>query len=69
MAYICGGFPIQQIFVHTLIVVKQYTIGVNEIFVISFAATSVTALASWYIVEKPAASLIKKIMKNVPENN
>ena len=54
---------------HRLIVVKQYTIGVNEIFVISFAATSVTALASWYIVEKPVASLIKKIMKNIPENN
>lgn len=63
------GFPIQQIFVHRLIVVKQYTIGVNEIFVISFAATAVTALASWYIVEKPVASLIKKIMKNIPENN
>lgn len=57
------GFPIQQILVYILIVVKQCTIGVNEIFILSFAVTAIMALISWYIVENPASKLMKKIIK------
>lgn len=57
------GFPVQQILIQILIVNNQYSIGANVMFVLSLIITVVIATVSWFVVEKPASTLMKKVLK------
>lgn len=59
------GFPVQQIVIKIIMVDMQYSMNVNAIFVISYAFTVLLAVVTWYIIERPAAVIMKKFLKAV----
>lgn len=59
------GFAVQQIFVQIIVVHRNILISPNVMFLISFFASSVLAFFTWNVIEKPSASLMKKILAHI----
>ncbi len=59
------GFPVQQMVIKKVIVDAQCNMGINMLFVISFAITVLLSAITWALVEKPASIVMKKILKLV----
>lgn len=57
------GFFIQQILVHIIIVRAQITMPPNIIFLLSVVFSVDMGIISWYLIEKPAQHILKRIIK------
>lgn len=57
------GFPVQQILIQYLVVEQGYNIGANSMFCLALAVTVILSLFSWFFVEKPTMTLLKKMLK------
>lgn len=56
------GFAVQQVSVQVLVVRMGLKISVNGMFVLAFAMSALAALLQWFLVEKPSARLMKKLL-------
>jgi len=59
------GFTVQQMVIKIIMVDMQCSMNVNLIFVISYMFTILLAIVTWYMIERPAAVIMKKILKSV----